>query len=445
MRLVKKKSNLKFLFSNIMIIGTLVSIIIPLTSLKEFGVLTSYQDFEINMQFGVISLMSFASYSATSLLNSFVIKTEKLAEDVLYKDGFILQKFSNEQIWQYIKNKNIKNACVIKVIVQGLESSVTKLGSSYATKIKTEIIGQLRNELSELDPLFYMQSEDTEYFAIIPLSDISTFDIKKTTKGNFQKIRDKNDILKFIEEKINSVTEAYNNTANNDFKVKIFCYLSIYGILNNDIMSINNKLSSLKSNYAHNIQNSIYFYNSNNPSNQEHTNQIKALEDLGEFGPNEIQVTIKEFNCPQVRKNLDYKLHISNVSLFKKFIFDKEELYNLSDVRSTKAAIMCHISAKSIHEFIELGLNIGHNRLIIQYPQYLLEQSSFNLTQLISNLSSYQVSQNDVILEIQIDSLHTTQLIEFNVLELIKNNFVVTFSTKVQWDNQKLVKYRTIY
>ncbi|MGL4952125.1 MAG: hypothetical protein ACRC4L_04035 [Mycoplasma sp.] len=438
---IKKKTNTIFFISNIIIIGIISSIIFPIINFGNLGKLSKYHEFEISMQIAIITLISFSGYSLITLLNTFINKTEKLSEDILYKDGYILEKFAHDQIYEYIKNKKINNAYIIKLAIHGLESSVTRMGSSYATNIKSTVFKLVKEEFNEHEALFYMQSDNSEYFIMLPISDISEINIKKSLIGNELRIRGVKDSLKFIEKIFNKLTiHCQKNLEISG--IEIFGYLTIYGISSNDINSINNQLLNLNPNYNYNVQNNIMFYNTNLMFVEEQKNKGKSLEELNEFGPKDIKVNIAKLSNPN---SIKISLYQSYASYFEKFLFSKEEIYELADNRATKSAIICHISAKSIKEFVEQKLNTINNLLIIQYPQFLLESKNFTPAQLISNLGSYEVSQKNVVLEIVIDKHDSIELINDNLLELVNNGFTLSFSNITKKDYKMLSKFTPYY
>ncbi|MGL4950236.1 MAG: hypothetical protein ACRC4M_00115 [Mycoplasma sp.] len=421
---IKKKINTHFFISNIIIFGILSSIIFPLLGLAEFGKATAYQEFEIGMQVGISVIISFATYSLITLLNSFIKQTEKLGEDVLYKDGYILEKFANEQIWQYIKNNKIKNAYVMKLAIHGLESTVTQHGSSFATKIKSTVFREVRDKLQVFNPLFYMQSDNSEYYVILPIEDISKLNLSISFDGNNLKKRKPNDSLKFIEKILNEISKENSSKNKDKVKIQLFSFLGIYGLNSNDIQSLNNQLSTLNANYGYSNQNPVFFYNSSSSFDDQNENKSKVLEDLNIFSPKDINISLSKIKMNNSKRNI-YK---SNVSLFKKFIFTKEDIYNLSDIRSTRSVIICHISAKTIKEFVAQNLVKKNNYLIIEYPQAILEQKHFNVTQLISTLSSYQMPYENLILEIQVDNQDTFEQMLENLDKLNEKGFNIIFS-----------------
>lgn len=106
-----------------------------------------------------------------------------------------------------------------------------------------------------------------------------------------------------------------------------------------------------------------------------------------------------------------------------------------------RSAIICHLSAKAIRAYVENGLNVESNILIIDYPQYLIEQVNFNVMQLISNINSYEINAQNIILNIQIDVLIFSEVFFKNLQRLIDNNFKLAFTNLSKKDYKLFKKF----
>ncbi len=246
----------------------------------------------------------------------FINKTEMLSKKAAFKHDFVLQKYANEQLKQFIHDNKISCAAVMKIDVLGLDLVTTEYGSSYATNIKDDTIAIVKSKLSELKSIFYMQASDTEYFCMIKLEKAPSSTLP-LINGNNRVYRETNDALKFIEKKIKEAKSEIKQKIMKDVKVATFC--SLYGIETCDIDQINSVLSQCQRDSIVAL-NDIIYIKPNVSFNIGKKTKDNILQEYGVFGPSDISVKLKK----ESSKTKNY-YHINAISI-SPFLTTKEEI-----------------------------------------------------------------------------------------------------------------------
>lgn len=388
---------------------------------NTFGIMTAYEHFRIAADLVVCFVISLLCFGFAKLFIRFIEKTEKLSEHVSYRHGFVMEKFADDQINSYILQRKVNQAYIIKFNIYGLEPFIARFGSSYATTIKIDLVREIKSHLDALSPLYYMQGNNSEYFAMIPIDNLAKVNLSIIKKGNELKKRNNSDHLKFLEDILNNISTEYNQNLNSEHQIKLRAYTSIYGI-NNNYLEINRLLDGINLSKIIVNENIISYTDSSIDLNKEYNIKNKILEELNEFSPNDIDITLTIS-----KKSLEkYVLYESHAVLLKRFLLSKEEICDLGHTRIEKAAIICHISAKSIKSFIKENKK-RHNLLIVDYPQYFLELDAFNIFDFISNIASYEMTTDHLILNILIDNQDFSQSFLDNLTKLTDYNIKIAF------------------
>ncbi len=427
---LKKKNNTIFLLFDTFLITLSLAVSFPTTFTQSITSLTDYEMLVFGINYIFYFIISFSSFSLFRITMKFIDKTEMLSKKVTFKNDFILQKFANEQIKKYISDNNISCAAVMKLEILGLDLITTEHGSSYANRIKEEAIATIKDNLKELDALFYMQSNDTEYYCMVPLKHAPSSTLQ-LIQGNLRLFRDPTDSLKFIERKLKEARKIIKQKGFNDVRVATFC--SLYGIETNDIDEINAFLSKCQ---RDNIMalNEIVYVKSDASFNLGKKSKDNILEEFGVFSPTDIVIKL----IKESTKN-ETLYHINAISV-KPFLTTKEEIWNVTDNKVIYSALVSHTSAKAIKNYINDGLNVEGNILLIDYPQYALDQKEFNLFELTSRISSYGLKNGEFYLNVIIDSNQIDEILIENLNKIKNAGIDITFDNVPKKFNEQALK-----
>lgn len=438
---IKNKSNFVYFAYNLIIFSALLGVVLPIVFTQPLNKLSLFSTISISVDLIMATLISFLGFGLVKFINKFIYKTEKLGINVSYKNGFINNKFANSQINDFIDQNKINFAYIIKFSILGIERLITTYGYGMANKIKLQMIRQAQDKLSNYNGLFYMQGDDSEYFAILPITNIQNIDLKIMKSGNTLKIRNDNDDLNFLEKILKNINNENNAILDSELKFSLFAHTMIYGVTSNNYLEINTTLENINLMHSSYNENSIVLIDTNISPIKEYNQKNKALEQFNKFGPNDITITIN----PSRHKHGDLNLYESDATLLKDFLLSKKEIYGLSKNELIQSAIICHVSAKSIKSFIQLKLNKNQNVLIVDYPQYLLEQLDFNILELISNITSYEILPSQIVLNILINRQIFTNVFHENLLNLAKEDLKIAFTNLANHDDAKIKKLNIIY
>lgn len=431
---LKWKNNTIYFSFIILSFGIVAATIFTLEYTNTFGIMTAYEHFRISADLVVCFVISLLCFAFAKLFIRFIEKTEKLSEDVSYRHGFVMEKFANDQINTFILQKKINQAYIMKFNIYGLEPFIARFGSSYATTIKTDLIQEIKKHLDILSPLYYLQGNDSEYFAIIPIDDLAKVNLNVIKKGNELKKRTNNDHLKFLEDILNNISSEYNSNLKSEYRINLRAYTAIYGI-NNNYIEINRLLDGINLSKIIINENIISYMDASIDLNKEYNIKNKILEELNEFSPNDIDITLVKS-----KKTFEnYELYESNAVFLKRFLLSKLEIYNLGQTRIAKGSIICHVSAKSIKSFIKERAN-KNALLIVDYPQYFLELESFNIFDFISNIASYEMTTDQFILNVLVDDENFSHSFDDSLSKLADYNIKIAF-TNIGRGHKKFIEH----
>ncbi len=427
---LKWKNNTIFILSNIFIITLSLAITYPITFSQSITSISNYEMFVFGINYIFYFIVSFSSFSLFKIVMRFINKTEILSKKVVFKNDFILQKFANDQLKEFIRTNKIDCAAIMKIDVLGLDLVTTEYGSSYASNIKDDAVAIIKEKLSALKSIFYMQANDTEYFCMIKLDQTPSSTLP-LINGNNRLFRESDDILKFIERKIKDAKNEIKQKGMKDVKIASFC--SLYGVETNDINQINSVLSQCQRDSIVAL-NDIIYIKLDASLNVGRKTKDKILSEFGMFSPTDITVKITKEN-----KNKNNFYHIDAISI-KPFLTTKEEIWSATENKTIYSALVCHTSAKAIKEFINLKLNKKGNILLIDYPSYLLSQKEFNLFELTSRISSYGLKNGEFYINVILDQDRIDDIFIDNLNKLKNNGIELTFDYVPKNTNKQMIK-----
>lgn len=439
-RFLKWRNNIIFLIANANILTASFIITFPLVVTNTINPVSGYDNFEFGINFIFYAIQSLLLFSLLRFIEKFMNKTETMTTEVKYMNGFIINKFANSAINDYIKKNKVEIALVIRFNIQGLDKIISDYGSAYTFEVKTKIINKLKEKFSQFNPFYYMQQNNSEYFCIIKIDDWSNINLRKMIEGNKIKMRVSNDILTDIQNIINDATKELKRE---EINTKIFTYCTLYGIDSNNIESINKALSNINIYNIGTHLNDVIYIRVNQDINRNKISKNKILQELNLFSPTDIHIKFIK------KKHNNDNLYYVEASNLKPFLTNKKEILSISHNKVISSTIMCHISAKAIKQFMIDGLNVEHNYLMVDYPQYFLEQEDFSLYDLISRISSYGIQNQNFYLDINIEHLELSENFIRNV-ELLKNNDInISFNNVPHSisnkEKTKLLKFKPLF
>lgn len=438
---IKNKSNFVYFIYNLIIFSVLLGIVLPIVFTQPITKLSLFSSISISVDLVMTILTSFLGFGLVKFIDKFIYKTEKLGINVSYKNGFINNKFANSQIDNFIDQNKINFAYIVKFSILGIDRLISSYGYGAANKIKIQMIRQAQEQLNSYNGLFYMQGDDSEYFAILPIKNIKNIDLKIMKKGNTLKMRESDDDLNFLEKILKNINDENNKILDSEFMFNLFAHTMIYGVTSNNYLEINTTLENINLMYSSYNENSVVLIDTNISPRKEYNQKNKALEQFNKFGPNDITINIH----PRKEKYGSLKLFESDAALLKEFLLSKQEIYQLAKNESVQSAIICHVSAKSIKTFVQQKLNKNKNVLIVDYPQYLLEQIDFNIYELISNITSYEILPSQIVLNILINRQTFTNIFYENLFNLEKENLKIAFTNLTNNNDTKIKKLNPLY
>ncbi len=430
-RWLKWKNNSLFLLTNITIMGITIAVMFPVVYSQAITPLTPYQMSVYGIDYVFYLIIAFSSFSLFKIAKNFIMKTEKLSLNVSFKKGFILQKYSKEQIKRFIVDENVSYAVVMRIDITGTELLTTKQGLSFASSIKDEAITLLKDKLENYKSIFYMQANDTEFFTMIKLDEIPN-NTSTMINGNSLSSRKPTDILKFIEKAIKKskleLIEKMNEEVSqglieqsklNEIEFAAFC--ALYGVETNDLDQINNILNKCnKANIS--ATNEVVYIKMDSGLDIVKKSKDNILSEYGLFSPTSINIKFK------VEPFKQWQLyHIKAISI-KPFLTTKQEIWDTTDNKVISSTLMCHTSAKGIKQFLSDGLNKDKNILLLDYPKYFISQKDFNLYELNSHISSYGLEKDKFILNIYFDNLEISEIFIDNINNIKRGGIKIAFA-----------------
>lgn len=426
------KNNIIFIIFLLLQILINVTISFPIVLTDVFKKISNNFDyFSFCISFLIYTILSIAIFSILKIANRFISKNDNLSLKLNVVNNFIYGPNLKTAINDFIKQHHVNYAIIAKFNLQGFDNLMTQYGASYVNKLRTQSLKILNDKLKEFECINYLLNDD-QYFSLIKLNNIDDLNLSSVLKGNELFERHENDPLYFLE---NLIKEVIEKLKQEHIYISINSWCCIYGIQSNDIDFINNNLQNLYNIKFSSLKNSVLLLQNLTSQNAKQKSKNEILNEIGIFSPNSIAINFSEI----IFSNKHY--FSINASSIIPFLVNKFEIWNVIDNELIKSVIMCHTSALGIKEFIQKGYQNEINHiLLIDYPQYLLEQNNFNLFDLMAKISSYGLVKEQYCLCIRFyHNIFTSEFLE-NVNTLIKNNISFIFKHNYQKITNKQIK-----
>lgn len=391
--LITFKNNITF-FIYISLILILSAVISPLVS-NDFNYLFYYTTYFI---IGIISIL------LLSFIHNYIkfsSSMKHLNESTLYKNGFIIYKYSKQTIEELIKKDGIKNGVIVIFKFSGIEKTMIELGAAASNVIKNSIQERIKFYFDDGKIILFL-TEHGDIAAFIP-TDKNKINLNDSYSGNFKKNRNDDDLLKEIENKINLIPINIKY-GNKKYLINTIANCSIYGVQTNNIFDMIETLTITKEfTYdSKKLINKVQLFDPNfYDVKSKYISKSKVLNKLNLFTPNDIEISFDKVITTKTKKD---NIYYASASIFNKGIFSKEQLYNLTNKGYNNDIIKCHIAALSIKEFKKNGLvEETNNKLLLDYPMSFVHDSKFNMLNFINNVTSYGIKKEQIIFNVLFD------------------------------------------